>query len=204
MIILIVFNLFSTEMTIIHVSNPSLSIYEDLQHWFSATLRCPCTRTSIVYRNFISLAPIFHQVCSSDFVTDQWLEILRKGYAAEMDIDWRNKAWSQFQLLSNLCKFANQTVDDALRRLLTASFVTSNALTKVEFETQMNVVVTDFFRSTTNYFDLFVETASLLIQIDQPFMGLIHQSGALSDPELRLTAFVNQTDHMISVQVCQL
>ncbi|UJR22662.1 hypothetical protein I4U23_025701 [Adineta vaga] len=141
-------------------------------------------------------------LCSSDFITDEWLEILRKGYAAESDIDWRNQALSQFRLLSSFCQFSNQTMYDARRRFLVESFVTSNALTENDFKTQINVILDEFSRSTTVYFDLLVKTTRLWMQVDQPYMGLIHQGSALPESDLFLTASINnETDDMKTIQI---
>ena len=201
MIILVFFNSFITQTTIISVSNPSLETYSDLHKLHSDTLRCPCTSINILYRTFISLSPVFHQVCSSDFVTNQWLEILGNSYAFEISLDWRSRAYSQFQLLSNLCQFANQTVNEAIRRFLVGSFVTLNALPKMDFDKQINTTLDEFFRSTTDYFALFVETTGLLMQIDRPFMGSIYSSERSLDPYLSITPLTNEVNASDIVQV---
>ena len=185
---------FRTQISIINIANPSSSTYEELQRLYFDTLRCPCTRTNILYQAFVSSSPVFHQVCSSDFVTDRWLEILSKSYTIEDISDWRNRAFPQFQLLTNLCRFATQTVNDNIHRFLTRSLITSNAITQSDFENQMNATLEEFIRSTTVYFDLFVETARLLIQVDQPFMGGKYAYKYLIDPNLFLSVLTEEVN----------
>ena len=201
MIILLLFNLFITQTTTVSVSKPSLDTYDDLQKLHSDTLRCPCTSINILYQTFISLFPVFHQVCSSDFVTDQWLQILGNSYAFEINIDWRNRAFSQFQLLSNLCQFAEQTVNEAIRRFLVGSFVTLDVLPKIDFDKQINATLDEFVRSTTAYFALFVETTGLLMQIDQPFMGSIYNPSRQSDLNSPITPLTNEANALEIAQV---
>jgi hypothetical protein len=41
--------------------------------------KCSCSQISIPYGKFTSLQTIFHQVCSSDFVTDRWIKAINSG-----------------------------------------------------------------------------------------------------------------------------
>ena len=135
------------------------------------TLRCPCSAVTIPYGTFVSLSPTLHQVCSSDFVSDRWLSILANASTATIRIDWRDRASSQFQLLSQLCQLASETIDDAVSRFLLEPFVTLSLPSESDFNKQMNTTLTQFLRSTIIYFDLLLNTERLLIQIDQPFLG---------------------------------
>ena len=201
MIAYLFYTAFSTQMMNFVVPNPSLITFEQLQSVYSATLRCPCTNADILYREFISLTPIFHQVCSSGFVTDEWLEILRNSYVSfGIESDWRNQAFSQFELLSHLCQYADQTVNDALHRFLLGSFVTSNVLTATNFNTQINVIVEEFLQSL-KYFDFFVETTRLLTQIDQPFMGRTYPEYFQTDVNLFSAVSTIQMDDVEAFQV---
>lgn len=140
-------------------------------------------------------------MCSSDFITQQWLSVLSDSTGVAMISDWHNTIFSQFQLLSKLCQFADQIVNDTIRRFLVGSFVTSNALTKIEFDRQINTILDEFFQSTILYFGLFVQTTRLLRQIDQPSMGSIYGSYPQSDPSLFLTHIREQNSLSIT-QVC--
>ena len=55
------------------IKQPTVNVYTELQTKYSQTIVCPCTQISINYEKFISFHPTFHQICSSDFVTEQWI-----------------------------------------------------------------------------------------------------------------------------------
>lgn len=58
------------------VSPLSTASLDQLRSEHGGTLRCPCSRTSIPYRTFISNTISLHPVCSSMFVRREWIEAL--------------------------------------------------------------------------------------------------------------------------------
>jgi hypothetical protein len=127
---------------------------------------------TIPYEKFMSLSPTLHPVCSSDLVSEHWISILMPIILSKNSRDWRNQAGPQFQLLSDLCRLANKTIDDAIRRFIKQSFITSNVLTKFDFDTQLNTTLDQFFQSTIIYFSQLIDTVRLLMQVDQPLIQL--------------------------------
>ncbi|CAF1447925.1 unnamed protein product [Rotaria sp. Silwood1] len=168
--ILLIFNSLRTETVTTTVSSPSLITYNNLQVLYSNTLRCPCSTTTIPYETFISLSPILHQVCSSDFVTDRWLSIV-KNVADWTSEDWRNRAYSQFSSLSNYCQLANNTINDAVHRFLLRSLIVRSVMPENEFNIQMNEELDHFFKLTINAFGSLIDIGHLITQVDQPYMG---------------------------------
>ncbi|CAF4210813.1 unnamed protein product, partial [Adineta steineri] len=138
---------------------------------YSITLNCPCSTKTISYRSFVSLSPTLHQVCSSGFVADDWLKLLKKGTTIHHPNDWRNRAWAQFQQLSDFCRLANKTIDDSVDRFLKQFFIASNAFNEINFDTQLNATLRQFYTSTIFDFSLQNNVVRLLLQIDQPYMG---------------------------------
>ena len=124
------------------------------------------------YHRFLSLSPTLHQVCSSDFVGELWISIMMSITFQSISTDWRNQAGPQFQLLSNLCNLANKTIDDAIRRFITQSFVTLNVLNEFDFQTQLNATLQQFIQSTTTYFVQIIDVVDVLMQVDQPLTQL--------------------------------
>jgi hypothetical protein len=55
------------------VSFPSLAKFENLKNLHLSNLICPCSRLSMSYGRIISIAPRYHQICSSEFVEDYCL-----------------------------------------------------------------------------------------------------------------------------------
>ncbi|CAF0909239.1 unnamed protein product [Adineta steineri] len=189
----------STELITIKVWNPSLFDYNNLKRLNSNTLICPCSTTAMPYHTFSSLSPTLHQVCSSDFVSDRWISVLKNSLSSNTVIsslfatDWRYRASSQFQILSNLCQLANKTVDDAIRRFKYQSFVASNLLSEDNFNAYFNRTFTQLFQSTTSYFSVLVETERLLLQVDQLSAVAIKDVKLMMNSNIRINVTLNAT-----------
>jgi hypothetical protein len=106
------FTLASTFQTqIVQISKPSLATYEDLLGKYSATLQCPCSAVSIQYNSFINIFSInYHQVCSSDFVTDRWIAALYGNGTSTRyaPLNYQFIAIGQFRFLTSLCQLTQK------------------------------------------------------------------------------------------------
>ncbi|UJR18391.1 hypothetical protein I4U23_005295 [Adineta vaga] len=78
--------------------------------YFNECSPLSCSYTITDQRNISYALTMF----ISDFIINEWLLILQQlsDYNGE---DWRNRAYPQFQLLSNLCKLTQNTIDDAIQ-----------------------------------------------------------------------------------------
>ncbi|CAF3904501.1 unnamed protein product [Adineta steineri] len=74
--ILCLFTSLNSETKTIIERKPSLTTYKSLGI-HSATLQCPCLNKAILHQKFVSLSPHFHQICSSGFVHDDWIEMTK-------------------------------------------------------------------------------------------------------------------------------
>ncbi|CAF1176295.1 unnamed protein product [Adineta steineri] len=162
-LILLFFTSLSTQTVTITVKKPSLSIFNDLQAVHPDTLKCPCSTVAIPYQKFVSLSPILHQICSSDFVGARWLVIMGKGTNSYISSDWRNIANGQLLLLSNLCQLANNMIDDAIHRFLLQTFIASTALIEIDLNTQLNATLNQLFQSTIVRFAFLVDTVTFVL-----------------------------------------
>jgi hypothetical protein len=156
---------------------------------------------TIPYERFVSLSPSFHEICSSDFVDKRWILALKESLNRCVFLDWRNRAFSQFELLSDLCQLANKTIDDAVRRFLKQSLVASSVLTEDVFKKQINGNLQQLFQSTMIYFSLLIDTARLVTQVDQPYMGSIDKLSNGFDANLIPNVVINETSNEESLQV---
>ena len=140
------------------------------------TLTCPCSTVTIPYHNFMSFSPVLHQICSSDLITDDWISMLQQSTTHYIDIDWRNRAYRQFRLLSKLCQLANQTITAAVNEFLFESLIVSNLLTEMHFNLQMEEILKEFYQTTIVYFRQLVDAVNLQINVDQLFMLSLTQT----------------------------
>ncbi|CAF1332867.1 unnamed protein product, partial [Rotaria sordida] len=59
------------------IHQPSKFQYKELEKIYSSNLYCPCSTVSMSYSTFITIEPYFHQVCSSDFISDAWINYIK-------------------------------------------------------------------------------------------------------------------------------
>lgn len=55
---------------------PTQSNFERLLQQYPDTLKCPCSRLAILYDTFVTTNIEFHQICSSKFVTQAWIDLV--------------------------------------------------------------------------------------------------------------------------------
>lgn len=96
MTILIIATLLSAEKITVQIHNPSLKTYEELQTNHASTLTCPCLVNTMPYQRFINVKTAIHQICTSDFVGDQWINSLYMSDASRYSaLDFRSTAHAQ-------------------------------------------------------------------------------------------------------------
>ena len=122
--ILIILFIYSAQTELyytVKVNNPSLDTYERLLNAYPNTLSCPCSELSIPYSSFVTLTPVFHPVCSSDFVSDRWLAYLyHEDASSYVSADIRSVGNAQFQLLRTLCESSKQAIANAFQSTFTS------------------------------------------------------------------------------------
>ncbi|CAF1505214.1 unnamed protein product [Adineta steineri] len=84
-------------------NEPNLNVYNRLLREHGDTLQCPCSSISSTYSQFIQIKPVFHQVCSSIFVSNAWRTNLTNGLVSDLSIydtqDYRRFLSAHLQFL---------------------------------------------------------------------------------------------------------
>ncbi|CAF1237186.1 unnamed protein product [Adineta ricciae] len=122
----------------IEIQYPTLSLYNELQRKYPS-INCRCSNISIPYEQFVHFAPRYHQICSSDFVTQQWIDYLYNSTTTHFYfiVDFRLTASLQFRFLRNLCQQSIQAINTSLQSLNNNHFITVLLLEKDEFDIHM-------------------------------------------------------------------
>ncbi|CAF0751968.1 unnamed protein product [Adineta steineri] len=157
------------------ISHPTQSQFIQLQQDYSQTLACPCTDISMNYSTFITIQPHYHQLCSSDLISDKWIEYIVGSISDDIAYypnDYRVTGYSQFQLLTMFCQQAQQAIDDALRVLLQTTFISSQVLTQQSFQVQINSVIETWKLTTVNTFIRTIELFRATMQGNQLTSGI--------------------------------
>ncbi|CAF2992789.1 unnamed protein product [Rotaria sp. Silwood2] len=113
----------------ITIQNPTIAGFKTL----ALTANSPRVHVSSLYAEFVSLHPTFHQVCSSDFVSGRWIEIIFTGTKATYFVpyDFRNQGSAIFQALVSFCRLSQVNVLNSIAAFNASSFINLYALPKV-------------------------------------------------------------------------
>lgn len=154
----------------------SLEQFEQLQtRYVSNTIECPCTNISFQRATFYRMEPIFHQVCSSDFIDTHWLNTLFESYQnqhiSEMNsLTFIGTAFAYFQSLRIMCGLTKQAVMDVRELFLNTQVIVTHMLHYDLFLSQTTAALISF-NSTLS--DSFVHSLKMLL-------GMAHGNGLVS------------------------
>ncbi|CAF1042277.1 unnamed protein product [Adineta steineri] len=203
-VIFILFTWMNNETVTINVPNPSLATYKDLQSLYPNVLKCPCLNVTTPYNKFMSVSPTFHQICSSEFVSETWISALfsvesvqlllvEDGYFPTLTLVYGLDG-RHFRLLSTLCQLANETIIDALHSFNIQFLISLNVLTQGDFKAQMETTFNQFIQSLISNFDLLVNMTHLFTQVDQPYT-------TFDNSNLTVSSTIDKTTNQQSLQV---
>jgi hypothetical protein len=138
-ILMIVYSFYTLNRTVENtrtIKNPTIEQFDDLYKNYSNTLICQCNEISIKYRDIFSIKPIYHSICSSDFLTEEWIN------------DLKNLS-HQFKLLQSFCQISHDTTELAINEFLENIYISGIVLHKTIFEHQTKATIIDLFISST-------------------------------------------------------
>ena len=134
--------------------NPTEAEFRSLKKLYPESLSCPCSDISVPYSNFLTLDANYHPVCTSDLVSQAWIDYNTDdaSFPFYHYLEYRRNAAFQFQLLATLCKRARQTGDDALTVFFRTNFVGSEVVPQDRFESQINSLIEAWKSNTVGGF----------------------------------------------------
>ena len=142
---------FEQQIHVFTIQSPSQLQFEDLYSRYPTTLVCPCSDIAVQYQTFVSVSSIYHQVCSSLFVSSNWsASVFQQG-------DIRNRPeWfllaAQFRLLSSMCTLADNAIMQSKRSFVSNELINTNTLSQTLFEAQINSAIGTFIQQTSTTF----------------------------------------------------
>jgi hypothetical protein len=160
--IIYMFSVFTPYATTVKIEISSLSNYTDLLAQSLKSFQCPCSQISIKYKSFLNIEARFHQVCSSDFVSDRWIKHLygdKQPVYRFNSTDFYYSASGQFQLLASLCELSKETVNSSILQLNGNDFINTQLLSPSLFNDRIQTTINEFQLTMPN---LFVNTLSLI------------------------------------------
>ncbi|CAF4138479.1 unnamed protein product, partial [Rotaria sordida] len=147
------------------ISSPSVNDFEKVINNYTTTAMCRCSQTSIPYPQFVSFNPQLHQVCSSDFVSEEWFSSLFNVNTSNYyPLDFRLMASAQFQVLSILCRISRQAVRDAIKEFTKTTMLSPNGLSRDVFNSYVGASIEQFQKDTLENFRSFNHFVSSLVE----------------------------------------
>ena len=144
-LILITYTVANGHTRIITFTKPSCVLYEVLLAKTHTTLQCPCSRISVAYGSFITISTQYHPICTSVFVSDEWINLLFNPNSSYfIPFDFRAIAHGHFRTLSTLCSFATRSMHDAIVGLATDTLLTPQII-RPESLIEQSKAHSDFF-----------------------------------------------------------
>ncbi|UJR19158.1 hypothetical protein I4U23_022288 [Adineta vaga] len=169
LIILFLFTLYILlidEVHHINISKPIESEYKQLEEKYSDNIICPCSSIKMNYSTFITIQPYYHQLCSSDLITPEWINYNVVGIQGltYLNIDYRSNAQSHFQLLAMFCQQAKQIVNSSIETFLQTQFVSSKIDSRNLFESKMKLFISNWKSTILKRFLRIIKTFQIIIQ----------------------------------------
>ncbi|CAF1392182.1 unnamed protein product [Adineta steineri] len=117
---------------------PSHEKFSQLIRKYPNTLRCPCSKPSTTYDKFVTSEVNFHQVCSSEFIQQAWIEKIftQKNISIESIDDVRTTLSFFWQTIAGLCMASNKSWNTVLENFESTSLITPMAIAEQVIRTQ--------------------------------------------------------------------
>jgi hypothetical protein len=137
----------------IYIEAPTLAVYSQLYAANPEMYTCTCGQSTIYYDVFLNIQYTMHEVCSSIFVTQDWISYLAMSAQAMLPVgDFRSTSPSSFQALATLCQSIKTTINNNLIQFYSTQYV-STSITPLEiFQSRVQQLINQFIGLTANSF----------------------------------------------------
>lgn len=150
-LILIMYGAFHMQIQTEIVQQPTQTMYETLQMTYGDTLRCSCQEISVPYAAFLQIEPSFHQVCTSDFVLQSWIDFVHPhNFSHLWPMDVRNGMSFMWQLISDLCRMSNKTLYDAFFEFAASPMISSTIIPKQLLEIRVTAALNLLYQTASD------------------------------------------------------
>ncbi|CAF4486514.1 unnamed protein product, partial [Didymodactylos carnosus] len=155
LVTLVIYTLSVNRTQTITVKSLTLKEYTKLLKQYPQTLSCPCTQITIPYGQFIKLSPKYHQICSSQFIMDQWFQFIIESRPPIDQIllsDFRYLGPYSFRLLNKFCKLSLEIVENELIAFYSQTYLSSLVTINETLQFQSQSLIKQFQSTIKNKF----------------------------------------------------
>ncbi|CAF1405014.1 unnamed protein product [Adineta ricciae] len=121
----------------VQLSLTSLEQYEQVYIQYADTLSCPCNEISIKHGELVKLAPSYHEVCSLNSLSEEWIHYLADTDSTDLSgLD--TAVPFQFQLLKSLCRLSREAVYSSLIQLHSTTRANNQLISRDSFQKRID------------------------------------------------------------------
>jgi hypothetical protein len=109
---------------------PSHTTFSQLARKYPKTLHCPCSKSGITYNTFASATVNFHQVCSSEFIQQTWIDSMftNENISMQSIDDFRVTLGFFWQTIAGICVAGKKSWDDCIASFGAARILSPSAV----------------------------------------------------------------------------
>ena len=182
-IILLVYTSQVTITQTITIENPQANRYRELNRLYPQTLNCPCKNIAIPQNTFITLRPEFHQICTSDFISTEWLAHINAAADTYISDDFSYTGGPFFRTLATFCRSANTSLTNSLLNFNNTRFISSTVLNEEIFTSRILSIINNF---KTLAIETFIQPFHFISEMSQTNTLM---SGLLTNADVRVLEF---------------
>lgn len=156
MTVLLLYTSLATINKTVTVTTPAMDQYLHLYNKYPQTLSCPCTKISIDYGSLLAIQYSFHQVCTSDFITKDWiafLDFFRSPLYTHFK-DFLLMGPQVFAGLRSFCDSIASIMSNSLRQFYSNQYVTAYVVSFELFQSQIRLIIDQFRASLVDDYSL--------------------------------------------------
>lgn len=155
------------------ILNPSASEYKRLLDRSPISLHCWCSESSLNYGSFFDIAVRFHPVCSSRFISNEWIVTVYQANMTEFwPMDIRNWVSSFWQTVKMLCESSRMVMNDFVDDFLSSLLFSPDLMSSIEIQSRTIGSFDLKFGSSVSRFSRTVLTARQIFSNNQFVSGL--------------------------------
>ncbi|CAF1035768.1 unnamed protein product [Adineta steineri] len=144
-IILVLYTIVQPQPLIKTFDKPSFNLYNQLSQKHGDKLKCPCASIVSTYERYVSIEPVFHEICSSPYVEDQWQLYLVAGLVSNLSNyaqrDYRRFLYAHLRFLTELCQLSKESTDKAIKQFLTSLSVSAELMSEIKFHERLELLI---------------------------------------------------------------
>ena len=162
------------QTTIATMKYPTKEQYEALPK----DAQCACSRISLLHGKFTALETNFHQVCSSDFISDRWFQAIDSGANSTYFFtnDFRTFGSAQFQALAGFCRLSKANIEQSIASFYLNTLISPQVLSEVTFQSQIQASIDEFRSTAPNAFRSQLRLVNQLTVNNKLISGLMTNS----------------------------